>query len=555
MKTRKLLSALLTLALIAALITPLAVAATPTLTFLTEAVYDGVSGEFIDGLAWVQKDRHYAFINESGKIAIDWFDPAELFLSAGYPDDEGPSNLEVHSFREGYASISGGWATGNVVFIGKDGSIAATFGIFEDARNYCLSNSDLHEGYLTIWQPSDDFGGNNLCDFSGNDEKHPVLGSAYDGEWGMNIYYTQFHEGKCIICEDDYCEDDYEERYYYIDRDGKKISEYFEDAVHFYDGRAMAKKDGLWGVIDESCKFIVQPQFDSFWIDNQDYEYVVFSEGIAWVQKGGKWGAIDKTGKTVVPFGYYEPGMTFSDGMAVIMDGGKAGYVNASGELVIPAIYDDANYFYNGVALVAQGGTYKLIDKSGKQVSSETWQFEYTRVDHSSRDMVFYQRDGKWGIAKMTGAASATTPAAPALTAAPTAAKVLVNGASKSFDAYNIKDNNYFKLRDLAYVLSGTEKQFEVGYDESTKAITLTTGKAYTPVGGEMAPKGAGGKTPSPTASKIYLDGEEVSFTAYNIEGNNYFKLRDVATALDFYVGWDGGTGTITVDTGEGYTA
>jgi hypothetical protein len=131
---------------------------------------------------------------------------------------------------------------------------------------------------------------------------------------------------------------------------------------------------------------------------------------------------------------------------------------------------------------------------------------------------------------------------------------VLVNGENQSFDAYNISDNNYFKLRDLAYVLNGTEKQFSIGYDDATKAITLTSGAAYTPVGGELTGKGDGVKTPKPTASKIYLDGKEVTFTVYIIEGNNYFKLRDVGAAFDFGVDWDGARNTIVIDTGKGYT-
>ena len=68
-----------------------------------------------------------------------------------------------------------------------------------------------------------------------------------------------------------------------------------------------------------------------------------------------------------------------------------------------------------------------------------------------------------------------------------------------------------------------------------------------------MASKGAGNKTPTPTQSKIYLDGKEVNFTVYLIDGNNYFKLRDIMKAIDAYVGWDGATSTITLDTSKGY--
>ncbi|MCL1809647.1 MAG: hypothetical protein FWG42_07790 [Clostridiales bacterium] len=140
------------------------------------------------------------------------------------------------------------------------------------------------------------------------------------------------------------------------------------------------------------------------------------------------------------------------------------------------------------------------------------------------------------------------------VTAKPTASTVLVNGESVTFDAYNINDNNYFKLRDLAFVLSGTEKQFEVEWNGAENAIFLTSGEPYTAVGGEMASKGAENKSANPTSSKVYLDEEEVSFTAYNIEDNNYFKLRDIGAELDFGVDWDGANNTIVIDTSKGYT-
>jgi hypothetical protein len=143
---------------------------------------------------------------------------------------------------------------------------------------------------------------------------------------------------------------------------------------------------------------------------------------------------------------------------------------------------------------------------------------------------------------------------APALIARPTSSTVLVNGKSVAFDAYNINGNNYFKLRDLAFSLSGSQKQFEVAWDSANNKITLTSARPYSAVGGEMAGKGSGNKTPLPTSSSIYLDGKAVAFTAYNIDGNNYFKLRDIGAAFDFGVDWDGAKNTIVIDTSKGYS-
>ena len=152
------------------------------------------------------------------------------------------------------------------------------------------------------------------------------------------------------------------------------------------------------------------------------------------------------------------------------------------------------------------------------------------------------------------GARSITASAQDApLTARPTSSAVLIDGKNVAFDAYNINDNNYFKLRDLAYSLNGSQKQFEVVWDAAKNAISLTANSPYTIIGGEMSGKGAGNKTPAPTASTIYLNNWEIQFTAYNIEGNNYFKLRDIGQAFDFGVIWDAERNTIIIDTSKGY--
>jgi len=138
--------------------------------------------------------------------------------------------------------------------------------------------------------------------------------------------------------------------------------------------------------------------------------------------------------------------------------------------------------------------------------------------------------------------------------ATPTTSTVVVNDMLFSFDAYTINGNNYFKLRDIATVLNFTSKQFEVTWDNINKLINLVSGAAYTAVGGELLAGDGTSKTATPNISAIYKDGAEVSLTAYTINGNNYFKLRDLGQALDFGVSWDGTTNTISIDTTTGYS-
>ena len=61
----------------------------------------------------------------------------------------------------------------------------------------------------------------------------------------------------------------------------------------------------------------------------------------------------------------------------------------------------------------------------------------------------------------------------------------------------------------------------------------------------------AAGIIAEPTWQKIYVDGEQVSMTAYNIAGSNYVKLRDIGQRVGFNVYWADG---VQIDTDAPYT-
>lgn len=138
--------------------------------------------------------------------------------------------------------------------------------------------------------------------------------------------------------------------------------------------------------------------------------------------------------------------------------------------------------------------------------------------------------------------------------AASASSKVVVNGQNVSFDAYNIGGNNYFKLRDIAYAVKDTNKKFGVTYDAEKKAISLTSNSEYVIIGGELTKGDGKAKTGILNTSPIYMDGNEVKLGAYNINGNNYFKLRDLAKAFKMGVSWNETTKTIEIDTTKEYT-
>ena len=58
--------------------------------------------------------------------------------------------------------------------------------------------------------------------------------------------------------------------------------------------------------------------------------------------------------------------------------------------------------------------------------------------------------------------------------------------------------------------------------------------------------------TATPSSQPIFVDGAQVSMTAYGIGGNNYVKLRDIGEAVGFNVYWDGGA--VQIESDKPYT-
>ncbi len=128
---------------------------------------------------------------------------------------------------------------------------------------------------------------------------------------------------------------------------------------------------------------------------------------------------------------------------------------------------------------------------------------------------------------------------------------VTLNGGAVKLGAYNIANNNYVKLRDIAQLLQGTAKEFSVVWNGGAQRIDLTSGGPYASEGGELAPLPAGEQSAALSTASVWLDGKAAALTAYTINGNNFFKLRDLGSAMDFCVDWDGSS--VIVDTSRGY--
>ena len=128
-----------------------------------------------------------------------------------------------------------------------------------------------------------------------------------------------------------------------------------------------------------------------------------------------------------------------------------------------------------------------------------------------------------------------------------------VNGQAVICDKYNIDGSNYFKLRDLAALLNGTDGQFDVGWDGDRGVVSISTGHAYTTPNGQELRVGADMSASAAVSRQtIMIDGTvRTDLSVYNIGGSNYFMLRELGKALGFFVDYDPDTNTAIVKSGE----
>ena len=143
--------------------------------------------------------------------------------------------------------------------------------------------------------------------------------------------------------------------------------------------------------------------------------------------------------------------------------------------------------------------------------------------------------------------AAAALPQSTSLDIAPSMHKMTVDGQPVRPQGYMINGSNYYKLRDIAYILNGTDSQFNVTWDGANNRIVLTSGEPYQEVGGEMASSvSAEIENCTPSDATIVIDGSAVSLTGYRINGNNYYMVRDIGAALGFLVDYADQTVLIT---------
>lgn len=130
------------------------------------------------------------------------------------------------------------------------------------------------------------------------------------------------------------------------------------------------------------------------------------------------------------------------------------------------------------------------------------------------------------------------------LSAAPSqnALSVQAGGTVSKVDAvpaYMYKDSNYFMLRDIGKIVG-----YQVDWDRDTEKAILKKDNNAQNLNNLSTVKQS--ENINKEKQTIVIDGKEYNgIECLNIDGYNYFKLRDLAEIMDFTCGWDNGTNTI----------
>ena len=331
---------------------------------------------FSEGLAAVELNGKWGFINKSGKVVIPFkYDYAWSFsegLSAvalngkwGFINKSGkevtPIKYDyVENFSKGLAEVELNNKRGFVNKLGKE-----VIPIKYDAV-WAFSEGLAEVGLSGKWGFVNKLG-------------KEVIPLKYD-------YVRAFSEGLAEVELNGKCG--------YINKSGREVIplKYDDAAEYFNEGLAQVGLNGKWGYINKSGREVIPLKYDS--ADD-------FCKGLAGVGLNGKWGCINKSGREVIPLKYdgLDRFRVFREGLAKVELNGKWGYINKSDREMIPLKYDFTYGFIKGLARVELNGKHGYINKSGREVIS----VKYDTVSYSEEGLVKVVLNGKWGYINKSG--------------------------------------------------------------------------------------------------------------------------------------------------------
>ncbi len=266
------------------------------------AFYDNIS-DFSNGIAVVRKGRYYGFINKKGKFLSGWYEKVEKMDSALYR-------------------------------VKKDDKFALVVNGYQVTKWY----DDIERYNDKYW-------------IAQQGDKYAFLNNmgAYVVGWYNKLWINPDYPDLVFVYSNG--------KYGFYNIHNYYISPMYDTLV-FSEGIAMVRKMGKYGFINMYGKKITDLIFD---------HATPFHNAIATVEKDGKVAYINHEGKLLI---HWIPKNIIvkspPPGLILVKVGSKYGFQTLNGRRVIPAIYDYAEPFSDGVALVKLNPRKMLIDTLGQ---------------------------------------------------------------------------------------------------------------------------------------------------------------------------------------------
>lgn len=334
-----------------------------------------------------------------------------------------------------------------------------------------------------------------------------VIAPKYDGIFSFDTRYAIFMKKEGEIA-----------KYGLLDLNNKEVLAANYDFIGtFGDNLCPIGKDKKFGYINSNAKLVVDLKYD---------KAREFKNGMAAVKKGEKWGYINSQLKETVPF-QFERGKDFESGLAIVKQKNKYGIIDKAGKWIVQNQYDDIMRISNDRFIAKRSKFYDLISKDGKLLLKD-----YDYINYSGVNFIVKKGD-KYGVfvndKKAAGSSKAKL----------SNISMKVDGKMVKADAYLINGSNYIRLRDMAYMLKNSKSRFDVEYQQELQRVLVHKRAAYK---GEQSPalkQIADNSTLKKSTSPLYVDGVGFDLDSYFINGNNFYKLRDLGVLIGFKVEWD----------------
>lgn len=162
-----------------------------------------------------------------------------------------------------------------------------------------------------------------------------------------------------------------QEKWGYINIQGKIILPFKYDHACAFENNGFAEVTiyGVKRLIDSFGHFIVRKNNSDVWLKVKgDYDIIYdFHDNWALARKNSLWGLINDQGKTIIPF-EYEEAFFSDDDLVRCKKNGFWGFIDNQGKVIIPFIYEYAREFCEDLSACKKNGLWGFIDKCGNNV-------------------------------------------------------------------------------------------------------------------------------------------------------------------------------------------